>query len=88
LRDSEGYVKTWYDKDNDNGYTKTYKFAPKKVNGTIYVTVENYPYLVVHGACLTSRSTAFVSLVVQHYGYEYKGNWYDDSPYVISIPAS
>ena len=88
MRDSEGYVQTWYDRDNDNGYTKTYKFAPKKVNGAIYVTTENYPLGVVPEACLTSPYTAIASLVITHNNYVYKGNWYDDSPYVISIPAS
>jgi hypothetical protein len=44
LRDSEGYVKTWYDKENDDGTTKTYLFSPKEINGPVYVSVENYPY--------------------------------------------
>ena len=62
LRDSEGFVKTWYDKENDDGSTTTYKFSPKAVTSDVYVSVENYPDYVVPESCLNSPHIAFASL--------------------------
>ena len=44
LRDSEGYVRTWYDQKSYDNIKKIYTFSPKAVNGDIYVTVEGYPF--------------------------------------------
>ena len=87
MRDSEGYVKTWYDSDNDDGKAKIFKFAPKKVNGTIYVTVENYPYGVVPERC-GNNNYAYANLAVWNNKYVHNYRWYDWYPLVISIPTS
>jgi len=44
MRDSEGFGRTFIDKEKDDGSTSTYKYNPKLVNNDIYVMVENYPY--------------------------------------------
>ena len=38
----EDYVDTWYDVENDDGTTKTFKFIPMEQKGDIYITAESY----------------------------------------------
>ena len=58
LRDSQGYVTTWYDEEKDDGTKKTYTFNPGVVNDTIYATVENYPYQIVSSSCVNNSWAA------------------------------
>jgi hypothetical protein len=42
LRDTEGFVTTWYDKDNATDETQIYHFSPGKIDDDLYFTTENY----------------------------------------------
>ena len=70
------------------GQTITYYFAPRAVNGAIYVAAETYPYGVIPDICLTNNFSPIAKLKVTHNNYVFEASWYDYFPYVISIPAS
>jgi len=53
LRDDEGFVSTWYDKDDASSGTQIYHFSPGKIDDTLYFTTENYPLGVVPTVCTT-----------------------------------
>ena len=70
------------------GQTITYYFAPRAVNGAIYVAAETYPYGVIPDICLTNNFSPIAKLKVTHNNYVFEASWYNYFPYVISIPAS
>jgi hypothetical protein len=41
-RPNEGYTKTWYDVENADEQTKTFKFVAPSFNGDIYFMAESY----------------------------------------------
>ena len=71
IRDSEGYVRTWYDNDKDDGTQKTFTFSPGSVNDTVYISVENYGLGVVPEKCLSNGYGALVTLKVVHKSLSY-----------------
>ena len=67
-RDSSGYVRTWYDNDNDDDYgtAKTFTFSPGQINDTVYISVENYPFGVVPTSCFWPKGSTVTLLVRQN----------------------
>jgi len=52
-RESEGYVHTWYDRENDDETTKQYHFTTDNTVSDIYVTVETYSPAIIPPSCTT-----------------------------------
>jgi hypothetical protein len=50
-RDSEGYNRTWYDVQNDDGKLKRFKFKVPKKEGYLYITAETYFSKIIPYSC-------------------------------------
>ena len=66
LRDDEGFVRSLFDQENDKGTDTTFTWNPKKIDDTVYVSVENYLSKIVSPGCLSGSLNAVVSLKVVH----------------------
>ena len=85
LRQSEGYVDTWYDRENDDGTEKSYKFQPPYRRGDLYISVESYYMQMIPNTC-TNGVNPLLKYTVYRNGAFLGYKWYYDQfhyPYLI-----
>lgn len=78
-RAAEGYVDTWYDRENDStGSMDVYTVTPTAQSGDLYFTVETYYLGMVPSLCQLFWDTPFAMWSLYKNNVHVKSHWYDE----------